>query len=327
VSDYLAILLPDASSACKPNDLLFNCLWVMSLFLTLGIAATVLWFAVKYRRREEGQFGHDIGTHTGVELTWIVIPLLICLGIFVWSAFLYADLSRPPPNAMVIQVLGKQWMWKIQHPSGRKEIDELHVPLGRPVKLQMTSQDVIHSFFIPAFRIKQDVLPGRYSQEWFTATQIGEYHFFCSQFCGTSHASMVGRVIVMPPAEYDKWAAGVGADDRPETAGARLFAQYGCITCHGQQGSTLAGIYGHEQVMQDGERVTVDDNYLRESIISPRAKIVAGFQPIMPSYEGQLTEEQIFDLLAYIKSLREPVSPPPVPVPEAPVLQPGANPP
>jgi len=184
---------------------------------------------------------------------------------------------------------------------------------------------VIHSFFVPAFRIKQDALPGRYSEQWFTATEIGEYHLFCAEYCGTSHALMGGRVVVMSPGDYDRWAASAAEDERPDAAGARLFAQYGCMACHGQQAPTLAGIYGHEQPMQDGARVMADEDYLRESILYPRAKIVAGFQPIMPSYEGQLSEEQIFQIIAYVKSLQNPAGPPAAPVPVSPVLQPGAG--
>jgi len=323
---YLAQFMPpQASNLSGSYDFFFITMTVMTVILSVGIAAVILWFVVKYRRREPDQFGQDTGTHMWVEIVWSVLPLLICLGIFVWAAILYTRMTRPPDNVLVVQVIGKQWMWKIQQPGGRKEIDELHVPLGRPIKLQMTSQDVIHSFFVPAFRIKQDVLPGRYSEQWFTATELGEFHLFCAEYCGTSHAMMGGRVVVMSPGDYDKWAAGAGLDERPEAAGGRLFAQYGCIACHGQQGPTLAGIYDHEQTMQDGQRVKVDDNYLRESIIFPRAKIVAGFPPIMPSYEGQLSEEQIFQLLAYIKLLQTPTGPPPAPVPVSPVWQPGGN--
>jgi cytochrome c oxidase subunit 2 len=236
-------------------------------------------------------------------------------------------MSRVPANAMVIQVIGKQWMWKIQHPSGRKEINELHVPLGQPISLQMTSEDVIHSFFVPAFRIKQDVVPGRYSEQWFIPTRLGEYHLFCAEYCGNSHSRMIGRVIVMPAGEYRLWVANAAPEDRPEVAGAHLFSEYGCIACHGQQAPTLAGIYGHEQTMEDGRRVKVDDDYLRESILTPRAKIVAGYPPTMPSFQGQLSEEQMFQLIAYIKSIEVPGGPPPTPVPLSPgqAAHPGAN--
>lgn len=319
---------PDKASNLAPaTDTLYLSLTAMTAVVTLGIAATILFFAVKYRRRHPSDVGKDTGTHTWMEITWSAVPLVVFLGIFAWSAVLYARMSNPPQNALVIQVIGKQWMWKIQHPSGRKEINELHVPLGQPIKLQMTSQDVIHSFFVPAFRIKQDVLPGRYSEQWFTPTRLGEYHLFCAEYCGTSHSQMTGTVIVMSPGDYQAWAANAPPDDRPEIAGAKLFAQYGCIACHGQTGPTLAGIYNHQQTLEDGRTVKVDDDYLRESILTPRAKIIAGFPPTMPSYEGQLSEEQLFQLIAYIKSLEIPTGPPPTPAPLNPgqFPQPGAS--
>jgi cytochrome c oxidase subunit 2 len=327
MNDTVHLLPERASNLAGPYDFLFFALCAMTVVITVGIAATVLVFAIKYRRRHSDEFGKDIGSHYSLEITWTIIPLIISLGIFVWSAWQYMGMSRAPENAMVIQVIGKQWMWKVQHPSGRKEINELHVPMGQPVRLQMTSEDVIHSFFVPAFRIKQDVLPGRYSEEWFIPTKVGEYHLFCAEYCGNSHSKMVGRVIVMPPGDYAQWAASGAPADRPEVAGGRLFAQYGCIACHGQQAPTLAGIYGHEQTMEDGSRVRVDEDYLRESILAPRAKIVAGFTPTMPSFDGQLSEEQLFQLIAYIKSIEVPAGPPPTPVPLSPgqAAQPGAN--
>ncbi len=263
-------LVPEsASNIAGPYDALFISLTIMTAVITLGIALTILWFIIRYRRRDDDAVGKDIGEHPALEITWAVIPLLICVGIFIWGTTLYFKMSRAPDDAMVIQVVGKQWMWKVQHPNGRKEINELHVPLGVPVKLQMTSEDVIHSFYVPAFRIKQDVLPGRYSQQWFVATKLGEYHLFCAEYCGTSHALMGGQVVVMEPGAYAAWAANAALDDRPEAAGARLFAEYGCLNCHGQQAPTLAGVYGHEQVMQDGRRIMADENYLRESILEP----------------------------------------------------------
>ncbi|HVT79263.1 MAG TPA: cytochrome c oxidase subunit II [Phycisphaerae bacterium] len=310
----LAELLPDqASNFAGPSDAMFFTLTAMTAVLTGGIAACILYFVVRYRRRDPNDTGQETAQPMALEIAWTVIPLVICLGLFGWAAELYVRMSQPPADAMVIEVIGKQWMWKVQHPSGRKEINELHVPLGRAIRLEMTSQDVIHAFYVPAFRIKQDVVPGRYSQQWFVPTKLGEYHLFCTEYCGTSHALMGGRVVVMSPGDYELWAANAALDERPEAAGGRLFAQYGCMACHGQQAPTLAGIFGHEQVMQDGERVRVDENYVRESILQPRARIVAGYPPIMPSFAGQLSEEQLFQLLAYIKSLQTPASPlPPV---------------
>ena len=292
-----------ASDIGRSVDTLYIVMVVLTSIVVGGIGAIILYFVIKYRRRHEDDVGQDIGEHMGVEITWTAIPLVICLIIFVWASWLFLRMSKPPSDAMVINIVGKQWMWKIQHPSGRKEIDELHLPLGKPILLQITSEDVIHSFFIPEFRTKQDVLPGRYSEQWFTPTKLGQFHLFCSQYCGTSHAQMQGTVFVMEPGDYDAWAAQVAPDNRPEAVGAALFTQYGCIACHGQQAPTLAGVYNHPQTMQNGRTIIADDAYLRESIIDPRAQIVAGYTPIMPSYQGQLSEEQIFALLAYIKSL------------------------
>jgi cytochrome c oxidase subunit 2 len=223
---------------------------------------------------------------------------------FVWGAKIYIDQSHAPPDAMEIDVVGKQWMWKIQHATGRREIDELHVPVGRDVVLKMTTEDVIHSFFIPAFRIKQDVVPGRYTYEWFHATVPGEYHLFCAEYCGANHASMVGRVIVMEPAKYQQWLQATPADVPPAQAGEKLFQQYGCMACHGQQGPTLAGVYNSRVRLSNGQVVTADDNYLRQSILNPSAQIVDGFAPIMPTFKGQISEEQIMQIIAYIKSLQ-----------------------
>ncbi len=303
MNDTLRFWPQSASSLAPAYDAMFIALTVLTAIITIAIAGTILYFVIRYRRRHEDETGADTPQSIRIEITWTLIPLLVLMAIFVWSTWLYLRMSSPPAGAMVVQVVGKQWMWKIQHPSGRKEINELHVPLGRPVVLQMTSEDVIHSFFVPAFRMKQDVLPGRYSEQWFSATRIGEYHLFCSQYCGTSHALMGGKVVVMEPGDYDQWAAQVQPGDSPVAMGAQLFDQYGCVSCHGEQAPTLAGIYGRPQTMDDGSTVIADENYLRESIIDPRAKIVAGYSPIMPSFQGQLSEEQIFDLLAYIKSL------------------------
>ena len=298
-------LAPESASQMAGSwDWLFLFVLALTTFFAVLIAALILVFVVKYRRRHPKEIGVDTGEHYWLEWTWSGVPMAILIFVFIWSATLFVRMSQPPADALEIHVVGKQWMWKIQQPSGRKEIDELHIPLGRPIKLEMTSQDVIHSFFVPAFRIKQDVVPGRYSYEWFTADKLGEYHLFCSQYCGTSHAAMIGTVYVMEPRDYAKWAASAAMEDRPEAAGEHLFTQYGCINCHGSQAPSLAGIYGHSESLSDGSHVLVDDGYLRESIINSRAKMVAGYPPIMPSYQGQLSEEQLNQLIAYIKSLR-----------------------
>jgi cytochrome c oxidase subunit 2 len=226
---------------------------------------------------------------------------------FVWGASLYVTMSSPPEAALQIHVVGKQWMWKFQHPEGPREINELHVPAGQPVQLLMTSEDVIHSVYVPAFRIKMDAVPGRYTTTWFEATQTGTFHLFCTEYCGTSHAGMTGRVVVMPPAEYEKWLSGSVTGETPVQAGERLFNQLGCHTCHraapGGQGPTLVGVFGQPVRLQSGEEAIVDEAYLRESILYPNAKVVAGYSPIMPTFQGQMSEEDILHILAYIRSL------------------------
>jgi cytochrome c oxidase subunit 2 len=226
---------------------------------------------------------------------------------FGWATKLYFSIVDPPANAAPIYVVGKQWMWKIQHPEGNREIDELHVPLGRPVKLLLTSEDVIHDFFVPAFRVKKDVLPGTYTTLWFEPTKVGRYHFFCSQYCGTNHASMRGWVYVMDPADYQNWLAGGTSGQTMAQAGAKLFDRYNCVTCHkkGGRGPLLQGVYGSKVHLTGGGTVTADDAYLRESILTPQAKLVQGYGPIMPTFQGQLTEMNVLQLIAYIKTLSE----------------------
>jgi cytochrome c oxidase subunit 2 len=295
---------PDqASSVAGKVDALYAFLIVVTVFFTVLIFAAIVFLALKYRRRP-GVKPQVVHTSHALELTWTIIPFVLTMVMFFWSAGLYVHMQRAPDDAMQINVVGKQWMWKIQHPTGKREINELHVPKDRPIRLVMTSQDVIHSFYLPSFRVKQDVLPGRYTSEWFTATKVGEYHLFCAEYCGTQHSGMIGKVIVMEPTEYQAWLAGTPSDESPAAAGAKLFTQFQCFTCHGQRGPGLAGLYGSKVKLADGSTVTADDDYLRESILSPNAKIVSGFQALMPTYAAQLTEEQVMDLVSYIKSLR-----------------------
>jgi len=299
-------MLPDQASSISArytNLFLFMCL--VSGFITLAIATCIVYFCVKYRRRSPDQVGGRLPRGTWVEITWIVIPTIIAMGMYIWGAELFMVMNDPPPNALEIHVIAKQWMWKVQHLSGRREIDALHVPLGRPVKLVMTSHDVIHSFFIPDFRVKQDVLPGRYSTEWFTATKVGQYHLFCAEYCGSGHSHMGGVVTVMTPGDYAKWLADVPTGQLSSAqAGHMLFNTLGCVQCHGQTAPTMAGLYGQNVLLSDGRIVVADKDYLRESIVNPRAKVVNGYQPLMPTFDKQLSEEQIFDLISYIQSLR-----------------------
>jgi cytochrome c oxidase subunit 2 len=296
--------IPDQASTIAPQiDALFYFLTAVTAFFTIGIFVAILYLGLKYRRRP-GVKPQHVETNTQLEIAWTAIPLAICLFMFGWAAKLFVQMETPPKDAMEISVIGKQWMWKVQHPEGPREINSLHVPLGRPIKLSMTSQDVIHSFYVPAFRVKQDVVPGRYSQEWFIPSKIGEYHLFCAEYCGAQHSGMIGTVTVMEPSAYQAWLSGIGTNIPMVLSGEKLFAEKQCNTCHGQRAPTLAGVYGRRVLLNDGSTVIADENYLRESILQPNAKLVAGYPPIMPTYQGQLTEEQITELIAYIRSLQ-----------------------
>jgi cytochrome c oxidase subunit 2 len=300
-------LFPDqAATNAARVDALFFFLCGITAFFTLLIFVLILIFCLKYRRRSDDERPSDVHAPIWMEISWIIIPLMIVMVIFGWGAAIYVNDNRPPANAMEINVVGKQWMWKIQHPDGQREINELHVPVNKPVKLVLTSQDVIHDFGLPSFRVKMDVIPGRYTTEWFQATKPGEYHIFCNQYCGTEHSKMVGRVVVMEPEKYQAWLAGTVVDETPAAAGEKLFAQYSCMTCHSQHGPSLAGVFGSKvKVREDGvlKEVTADEDYIRESILNPPRKIVDGYPPLMPSYQGQLSEEQLLQLIAYIKQL------------------------
>ncbi len=298
---------PTASTTAASVDHLQFALTAITLFFTIGIFGTIFYFMVRYRRRSEEEIPPETQTSLPLELTWTIIPTLICAGLFVWASSLYFENSRPPNAAMEIFVVGKQWMWHLQHTEGPREIDELHVPVGVPVKLTMTSEDVIHDFFIPVFRIKKDVLPGRYSTIWFQATKIGTYHFFCAQYCGTDHSGMIGWVYVMSPSDYARWLNSNVNKETMAGGGDRLFTQFGCVTCHAPGGNgtgpSLQGIYGTQVTLKTGQTRTVDDAFIRQAIVNPNSEPLANFAPIMPSFQGQVDEEQILQLIAYVKSL------------------------
>jgi cytochrome c oxidase subunit 2 len=301
---------PDqASTIAREVDLLHYALTAITLFFTGAIFLTIFFFMVKYRRRSPDERPLPIEGSLPLEIAWTLIPSLICVGIFLWSSTLYFVNAKAPGGSIEIFVTGRQWMWKVQHPEGMREINELHVPLGRPVKLTMTSEDVIHDFFVPAFRIKKDVLPGRYTSLWFTATETGKFHLFCAQYCGAFHAGMGGWVIVMQPEEYEHWLTGGAPGQTMESAGADLFQERGCANCHASDGSgrgpSLVGVFGRPAHLLSGEAVTANEAYLREAILTPSAVNVPGYTHLMQSYQGQLNEEQILDLIAYIRSLRE----------------------
>ena len=289
-------------------DSLFFFLVGVSVFFATLIFIVITVFAVKYRRRSENEQPPEIQSDLRLEILWTAIPLGLTLVMFVWGAKLFFIMNDPPPNSLEINVVAKQWMWKVQHPEGQLEIDELHIPVGRPVKLNLTSQDVIHDFFVPAFRVKKDVLPGRYTTVWFEATTAGEYHLFCSQYCGTQHSAMIGRIVVMPVTEYQAWLSGGATGVSLATAGERLFERLGCNTCHLENGTgrgpSLAGLLGKTVKLAGGNSVTADETYVRESIVNPQAKIVAGYQPIMPAFKGLVSEDGILQILAYLKTLK-----------------------
>ncbi len=300
-------LFPEQASTMAPKvDALYFYLTGVTVFFSVGIAACVIYFCVKYRRQHEDERPAEIHPSKLLEASWIIIPFILTMVMFAWGAVIFVNYSRPPANAMEISVIGKQWMWKVQHPDGQREINALHVPTGTPVRLTMISQDVIHDFGIPAFRVKNDVLPGRYTSEWFEATKPGDYHLFCDQYCGTQHSRMVGVVTVMEPEDYQAWLSGARKDETPVAAGQDLFREYSCVNCHSQEAPTMANLYGSTiKVWDDGKLIDqkCDDWYIRDSIINPSHQIVEGYQPLMPSYKGRLSEEQIQQLVAYIKTL------------------------
>jgi cytochrome c oxidase subunit 2 len=301
-------LIPEqASTIAEGVDLLYYFLSAVSAFFSVLIFSVIFYFAIRYRRRSDTEIPKPIHGSTLLEIIWSAIPFCIVMVMFGWGASLYFKNSRAPEGAMTINVVGKQWMWKLQHPEGHREINELHVPVGRPVRLVMTSEDVIHSFFVPAFRTKMDVLPGRYTTAWFEATKTGQFHLFCAEYCGNEHSQMIGKVIVMEPVAYEEWLSGAASGESMAEVGGRLFAELRCDSCHdpegGGRGPSLESVFGRTVALESGGSVVADEAYIRESILNPRAKVVAGFRPVMPTFQGQVTEEQLLQLLAYIKSL------------------------
>jgi cytochrome c oxidase subunit 2 len=304
----LRTIFPAEASNFAPRiDHIYFALLALCGAVAFLVFVVALFFCVRYRRGSKADRTPPTGGPLPFEITWSVIPFFIFLGLFFWAADVFFGMSRPPSNATEIYVVGKQWMWKMQHPDGRREINELHIPVGQPVKLIMTSQDVIHDFFIPGFRTKQDVVPGRYTTEWFTPTTPGKYHLFCSQYCGTDHSRMVGWVYVMEPAEHAKWLSQQPAPDSLVARGELAFRSRGCSGCHAPNAAIRAplldGIYGKKVPLSDSTLVTADDQYLRDSILLPNKQISAGYEPIMPTFQGQISEEELSAIIAYLKSL------------------------
>jgi cytochrome c oxidase subunit 2 len=309
---YLPIFPESASNFAPHVDALYAYLVAVSAFFSILIAAAIVLFAYKYQRKSESEIPVPLNEHGAgsliLEVTWSVIPLMLSLVMFGWGAIIFFNESKPPADAMEIWVTGKQWMWKIQHLEGTREINELHIPINRNIRLTLTSEDVIHDFYVPAFRTKTDVVPGKYTTEWFRPTKVGEYHLFCAEYCGTKHSGMVGTVYVMNEGDYEAWLTGGGAGTGTMAdKGEALFQQLGCITCHQMDGKgrcpKLVGLYGSKVVLKGGAIVTADASYIRESIVNPLAKIVDGYEGIMPTFQGLATEDQIQQLIEYVKSI------------------------
>ncbi len=305
--DQFPLFPESASTIAEGVDSLYFFLIGVGALFTVLIFSVTFYFAIRYRRRPGNEHPTAIEGNVALEAFWSVVPFVIGMIIFGWGANLYFKNAAPPPDAMDIHVVGKQWMWKLQHPEGRREINELHVPIGQPVRLIMTSEDVIHSFYVPAFRIKMDVLPGRYTTAWFEATKAGEYHLFCAEYCGNEHSKMGGTVYVMAPDDYERWLNATQEGEAMSSVGERLFSELRCDGCHrpdsSGRGPSLAGRYGAVTRLNTGAEVIADEAYLRQSILQPSAKIVAGFQPVMPTFQGQVTEEQVMEIIAYLESL------------------------
>lgn len=318
-----------ASAQAGQVDGIYFFMLAVTSFFSLLIATLVVVFAIKYRRRHKDEVGADIHGSLALELLWTIIPFLITMVMFAWGAKVFFDLYRPPAGAMEIFIVGKQWMWKAQHMDGMREINELHVPVGRPVKLIMGSEDVLHSFYVPAFRVKADVIPGRYNHLWFTATKAGRYHLFCAEYCGTKHSGMIGWIYAMEPSEFQAWLAGGTTNVTPAAAGAKLFEDFVCSSCHRDdalaRAPQLKGLFGKNVELQGGGTAVADESYIRESIVQPQAKIVNGFPPIMPTFQGLVSEEQLLQLIAYVRSLGEAAPGTAVPAGAAPPQAPGKD--
>ena len=300
-------LFPEQASNFAPMvDNLYFGVTAITAFFAILIVVLVVVFAIKYRDKTGQKVGAPITGSIPLELGWSIIPFIISMAIFVWATIVFFHLVRAPEQTLEIYSTGKRWMWRFQHLDGASEINTLHVPLGRPVKVIFTSEDVLHSLFIPAFRVKADAIPGRYSSIWFTATKTGEYHLFCTEYCGTKHSGMIGTVTVMEPGDYQAWLSGGGGMSMA-SRGEQLFQQLGCVGCHLDNGSgrgpALAGKYGMQETLANGTTVTVDDTYIRESILTPQMKLVAGYGPVMPTFQGLVNEEGVMSLIEYIKTL------------------------
>ncbi len=310
----LPFVAEPASALAQRYDVLFLAMTLLTGIVATAVVVVMLVFAFRYRRgsrasRLRAPLAQRERIRRRIEIAWITIPLLFFVAAFTWAAALYYDRSTPPAGALEVAVVARQWMWKLEHAGGQREIDQLHVPVGVPVKLTMTSQDAIHSFFVPAFRVKQDVLPGRYTVLWFTATRAGDFDIYCAEYCGTDHARMFGHVIALEPPEYARWLEAHDGTPSMAAHGETLFRALGCGGCHDPAATvhapSLAGLYGRPVPLSDGTTVIADDDYLRDSILLPRKQVAAGYAPIMPSFAGQVDEADVLDLIAYIRHLAD----------------------
>ncbi len=311
---WIPLWLPGETAHAGAVDLLFVGLLVSSVLVLLLLFALLLRFAIHYRAgNADADRDHRVKKSWIWEVSWTTATLVAFLGLFVWSAQLFVNLQAAPNDALPVYVVGKQWMWKVQHLGGQREINELHIPLGPAVRLIMASEDVIHSFFIPAFRIKHDVVPGTTQTLWFRPRRAGVFHLFCAEYCGTDHSRMTGRIVVMEQPAFEQWLARQDVNGSLASSGERLFAQLGCGGCHGAgatvRAPALQGLYGRPVPLSDGTIEIADERYLRDAILKPRAKIVAGYQALMPSYEGKISEDELVQVTAYLKSLAEPGPP------------------
>ncbi len=307
-TSWVPLFPEQASTFAWQVDALYFYLIFVSVAFSIPIIAAIFFFSMKYRAKEKYATPDEIHGSMVLETVWSIIPFVISMTIFLGGAIIYFQQYTPPEDAMEIYVVGKQWMWKVQHETGQREINELHVPVGRKIKLTMTTEDVLHDFSIPAFRTKADVVPGRYTYMWFEATKPGKYHLYCAEYCGLNHSGMGGWVYVMEQRDFDNWLSGNVSGQTPVEAGKDLFQnKLGCASCHaggaGQRGAKLEGIFNTDVKLVGGQTVKADDQYLRNSILNPASQVVEGYQPIMPTFKGQVTEEQLNSLVAYIKSL------------------------
>ncbi len=303
----IPIFPEQASTFAADVDALYFFILATCAFFAVAVSIAVVYFGIRYHKKHDGEIGARIEGSLPLELLWSVIPTIIAMVMFGWGASVFYHLRRPPAEAMHIYAVGKQWMWKFQHLEGQREINELHIPAGQPIKITISSEDVLHSLYFPAFRTKMDAIPGRYTELWFEAQTPGQYHIFCAEYCGTNHSGMIGTVTVLEPAKYQAWLQGGSNEGSLAQRGAKLFNDLACSTCHldsGQgRGPTLADIVGTTVALQDGSSVVVDEAYLRESILNSQAKVVKGFQPLMPTFQGLVSEENLVALIEHVKSL------------------------